>query len=122
MARRGPTLGRLERFLKEPNMSWSVDDIRSQRGRVAVVTGANGGLGLQTATVFAGKGGHVVMAARNQRKAASALARIERLHPGASLELVELDLGSLASLWPTRRRTWRATCSPAMWPVACPRC
>ena len=79
-------------------MSWSVDDIRSQRGRVAVVTGANGGLGLQTATVLAGKGAHVVMAARNQRKAASALAQIERLHPGASLEVVELDLGCLASV------------------------
>jgi NAD(P)-dependent dehydrogenase (short-subunit alcohol dehydrogenase family) len=79
-------------------MAWSIVDVSEQRGRVAVVTGANGGLGLATATALAGKGAHVVMAARNQAKAASARDRIRAKHPGASLEIVELDLASLASV------------------------
>ncbi len=75
-------------------MAWSVDDIPDQSGRVAVVTGANGGLGLETAKALAGAGAHVVMAARNQDKAATAADEIRAVHPDASLEIVELDLGS----------------------------
>ena len=54
-------------------MSWSAADIPGQHGRTAVVTGANGGLGLETARQLAAKGAHVVMAVRNQEKAAAAL-------------------------------------------------
>jgi NAD(P)-dependent dehydrogenase (short-subunit alcohol dehydrogenase family) len=79
-------------------MSWSMADIPDQSGRVAVVTGANGGLGLATATALAGKGAHVVMAARDQSKAVAALARLRAAAPGASAEIVELDLGSLESV------------------------
>ena len=67
-------------------------------GRTAVVTGANGGLGLATAKALAGAGAHVVMAARNQAKAESARDEILAAHPSASLEIVELDLGSQASV------------------------
>jgi len=79
-------------------MSWSTADIPDQRGRVAVVTGANGGLGLATARALAAAGAHVVMAARNQEKAAAALADIRSEAPDASLELVALDLSSQASV------------------------
>lgn len=79
-------------------MSWSTTDIPDLAGKVAVVTGANGGLGLASANALAGKGAHVVMAARNQAKAAVARDEILAAHPRASLELVELDLGSLASV------------------------
>ena len=79
-------------------MSWSIDDIPDQSGRVAVVTGANGGLGLETAEALAGKGAHVVMAVRNQDKAAAAQARIMATHPTASVELVPLDLGNQESV------------------------
>lgn len=79
-------------------MSWSVADIPDQTGRVAVVTGANGGLGLETALALAGKGAHVVMAVRDQDKAAAARERILATHPSASLELVPLDLGDQASV------------------------
>ena len=79
-------------------MSWSTRDIPDQTGRVAVITGANGGLGLASAKALAGKGAHVVMAARNQAKAAAARDEILALHPGASLEIVELDLASRASV------------------------
>jgi NAD(P)-dependent dehydrogenase (short-subunit alcohol dehydrogenase family) len=79
-------------------MPWSAADIPPQDGRVAVVTGANGGLGLETAKALAGKGAHVVMAARDQRRAAVARGEILAIHPAASLEIVPVDLGSLASV------------------------
>jgi NAD(P)-dependent dehydrogenase (short-subunit alcohol dehydrogenase family) len=77
---------------------WSVNDIPDLTGRIAVVTGANGGLGLASAEALAGRGARVVMAVRDQAKAERAHARILDTHPDASLELVELDLGSLASV------------------------
>ena len=79
-------------------MSWSTKNIPDMHGKVAVVTGANGGLGLASAKALAGQGAHVVMAVRNQAKAAQAHAEIIAAHPQASLEIVELDLGSLASV------------------------
>ena len=75
-------------------MSWSVTDIPDLTGKTAVVTGANGGLGLESAKALAGAGAHVVMAARNQEKAAAARDEILDAHPDASLEIVELDLSS----------------------------
>jgi NAD(P)-dependent dehydrogenase (short-subunit alcohol dehydrogenase family) len=62
------------------------------------VTGANGGLGLQTARALAAAGAHVTMAARNQAKAVSATADIRAGVPDALLELVALDLASQASV------------------------
>ncbi|MDY7104836.1 MAG: oxidoreductase [Actinomycetota bacterium] len=79
-------------------MSWTTNDIPDQSGRTAVVTGANGGLGLETAKALAGAGATVVMAARNQDKAARARDEIAAAHPDASLEVVALDLGDLASV------------------------
>jgi NAD(P)-dependent dehydrogenase (short-subunit alcohol dehydrogenase family) len=79
-------------------MSWSSKDIPDLHGKVAVVTGANGGLGLASAKALAGGGAHVVMAVRNKAKAADAYAVILAEHPDASLEIVDLDLGSLASV------------------------
>jgi NAD(P)-dependent dehydrogenase (short-subunit alcohol dehydrogenase family) len=79
-------------------VSWTAADIPDQSGRTAVVTGANGGLGLETARALAASGAHVVMAARNQDKAADAAAEIRSTAPAASLEIVPLDLGSLESV------------------------
>jgi NAD(P)-dependent dehydrogenase (short-subunit alcohol dehydrogenase family) len=79
-------------------MSWSIEDVPDLHGDVAVVTGANGGLGLASAKALAGKGAHVVMAARDQAKAARARDEVLAAHPSASLEVVELDLASLASV------------------------
>lgn len=75
-------------------MAWGIDDIPDLSGKVAVVTGANSGLGLESAKALAGAGAHVVMAARNQSKALAARDSIVAVHPPASLEIVELDLGS----------------------------
>jgi NAD(P)-dependent dehydrogenase (short-subunit alcohol dehydrogenase family) len=79
-------------------VSWSVDDIPDLSGRLAVVTGANGGLGLETARALAAKGAHVVMAARNADKAASAEADIRATVPAASVEVHPVDLASLESV------------------------
>ena len=79
-------------------MSWSAADIPDQHGRTAVVTGANGGLGLETARALAVKGAHVVMAVRNQKKAQAAVDEIRAGAPDASLELVALDLAAQASV------------------------
>ena len=79
-------------------MGWNAADIPDQHGRIAVVTGANGGLGLETARQLAAKGAQVVMAVRNQEKAAAAVEEIRTTAPDAALELVALDLASQASV------------------------
>jgi len=79
-------------------MSWTTDHIPDQTGRVAVVTGGNGGLGLETVRELARKGAHVVIGARDLEKAATAEAEVRRELPDASLEIHALDLGSLASV------------------------
>jgi NAD(P)-dependent dehydrogenase (short-subunit alcohol dehydrogenase family) len=79
-------------------LSWSADDIPNQHGRIAIVTGANGGLGLETARALAAKGAHVVMAVRNPQKAAAAVEDIKGTFSDASLEIVALDLGSQTSV------------------------
>jgi NAD(P)-dependent dehydrogenase (short-subunit alcohol dehydrogenase family) len=85
-------------------MGWAASDIPDQSGKVAVVTGANGGLGLEVARELARKGAHVVMAARDQDKAKAARASIRDEIPEASLELQPLDLASLASVHKTAAR------------------
>jgi NAD(P)-dependent dehydrogenase (short-subunit alcohol dehydrogenase family) len=79
-------------------MAWTTADIPDLSGRIAVVTGANGGLGLEVARELARKGAQVVMASRDQTKAEDARTSILAEIPGASLEPVPLDLASLASV------------------------
>lgn len=79
-------------------MTWNINHIPDLAGRTAVVTGANGGLGLETARALAGRNAHVVMAVRNLEKAEKARQDILDTHPNASLELAALDLGSQESV------------------------
>jgi NAD(P)-dependent dehydrogenase (short-subunit alcohol dehydrogenase family) len=79
-------------------MAWTTRNIPDLNGKTAVVTGANGGLGLATTKALAGAGAHVVMAARDQEKARIAYDDVLATHPAASLQSVELDLGSLGSI------------------------
>ena len=79
-------------------MSFDFDAIPTQSGRLAVVTGANTGLGYETARYFAEKDMKVVMACRNRERAEAAMERILEAVPGAELEFMELDLSSLASV------------------------
>jgi NAD(P)-dependent dehydrogenase (short-subunit alcohol dehydrogenase family) len=77
---------------------WSASRIPDQSGRLAVVTGANSGLGLITARELARAGAGVVLACRNTDKGAAALRELTREVPGAKAELAALDLASLDSI------------------------
>ncbi len=79
-------------------MTWTTNDIPHLSGRLAIVTGATGGLGLETALVLAGKGAEVVLAARNPDKGAEAERLIRSRHPNAAVRFDLLDLASLASV------------------------
>lgn len=79
-------------------MNWSASDIPDQTGRVAIVTGANGGLGYETALALAGAGANVVVAARSAAKGAAAVQRIEAAHRGAKVRFEALDLANPASI------------------------
>jgi NAD(P)-dependent dehydrogenase (short-subunit alcohol dehydrogenase family) len=75
--------------------AWTAADVPDQTGRVAVITGANTGLGFETARVLAARGATVVLACRNMTKAGQA---IDRLGGGPRLSAVSLDLASLPSV------------------------
>ncbi|SPU52076.1 Fatty acyl-CoA reductase [Brevundimonas vesicularis] len=79
-------------------MTWTTNDIPDLSGRLAIITGATGGLGLETALVLAGKGAEVVLAARNPAKGAEAERLIRSRHPNAAVRFDLLDLASLASV------------------------
>src|SRR5690606_16367553 len=70
----------------------------SQAGKVAVVTGANSGIGLETSAALAAGGAKVVMACRSPDKAGAAIGEIRRRVPQADVALMKLDLSSLASV------------------------
>ncbi|MBA3261316.1 MAG: SDR family NAD(P)-dependent oxidoreductase [Thermoleophilaceae bacterium] len=77
---------------------WTADEIPDQAGKVAIVTGANSGLGLITALELARHGAQVVVAARSAAKGEAAAAEIWAAAGGAKPEVLELDLGSLDSV------------------------
>ncbi len=78
--------------------SWTERDVPAQDGRVAVVTGANSGIGFETARVLAERGATVVLAVRDLDKGKAAAGRIADRVPGASLRVQRLDLASLDSV------------------------
>jgi NAD(P)-dependent dehydrogenase (short-subunit alcohol dehydrogenase family) len=75
--------------------NWTEHEVPSQRGRVAVITGANTGLGFDTAKVLAERGATVVLAVRDVEKGKQAAAR---LGAAADVTVQELDLSSLESV------------------------
>lgn len=81
-----------------PRTTWTTTDMPDQTGRTAVVTGANTGLGFDTAMELAGRGASVVLAVRSVDKGQDAAARIVAKHPAADVSVQQLDLSSLASV------------------------
>jgi NAD(P)-dependent dehydrogenase (short-subunit alcohol dehydrogenase family) len=77
---------------------WTEGDVPAQKDRVAVVTGANTGLGFETARVLAAHGASVVLAVRDVEKGKQAAGRIAETAPGADVTVQELDLTSLESI------------------------
>jgi NAD(P)-dependent dehydrogenase (short-subunit alcohol dehydrogenase family) len=88
---------------------WTEADIPPQTGRTAVVTGANCGIGFETARVLAGRGAQVLLACRDPGKANGAAARICKAFPRADVQVVRLDLASLGSVREAAGEL-RATC------------
>jgi NAD(P)-dependent dehydrogenase (short-subunit alcohol dehydrogenase family) len=80
------------------NAKWTSDNVPGQHGRLAVVTGANTGLGFETAQVLAAHGASVVLAVRDIEKGKAAAARIAGTAPGANVTVQSLDLTSLDSI------------------------
>ena len=77
---------------------WTAAQIPSQAGKVALITGANSGIGYQAALELARRGAYVLLGCRNAAKGNAALARLQQEAPGAAGEVVELDMASLASI------------------------
>ncbi|MFB6517704.1 SDR family NAD(P)-dependent oxidoreductase [Streptomyces sp. NPDC056401] len=78
--------------------AWTAHDIPSQKGRFAVVTGANSGIGEVTATELARAGADVVLAGRSLPKLREAMERIRPVAPGVRLIPLALDLADLESV------------------------
>ena len=79
-------------------MDWSLKDAAAQKGRFAIVTGANSGLGFDTALGLAAKGASVVLACRDANRGEQARQRLLQAQPKARVQVMALDLGSLASV------------------------
>src|SRR5713101_2129310 len=77
---------------------WRVADIPSQRGKLAVVTGANSGIGWNTALELARAGAEVILTARTKAKGQDAVDRIRRQLPQARALSALLDLASQRSV------------------------
>jgi NAD(P)-dependent dehydrogenase (short-subunit alcohol dehydrogenase family) len=77
---------------------WTTADIPSLKGRTAVITGATGGLGYETALALAGAGAEVVLTGRNDVKGRNAIQRIRGEFPNTKVSYETLDLASLASV------------------------
>jgi NAD(P)-dependent dehydrogenase (short-subunit alcohol dehydrogenase family) len=88
------------------NIKWDEVDVPDQTGRVAIVTGANTGLGFETARVLAAHGARVVLAVRNVESGNVAASRIIGVCPRADVVVAPLDLASLQSVR-TAATEWR---------------
>ena len=77
---------------------WTAADVPDQRGRVAIITGGTGGLGLETARVLAVSGATVVLAGRDPVKLETASSQLVVAQPDASVQTAEIDLASLESV------------------------
>jgi NAD(P)-dependent dehydrogenase (short-subunit alcohol dehydrogenase family) len=79
-------------------IEWVFSQIPQQHGRLVLVTGANSGIGFETARLLAQRGAHVVLACRNVERGREALRRVRGHAPDAELELLELDASDLGSV------------------------
>jgi NAD(P)-dependent dehydrogenase (short-subunit alcohol dehydrogenase family) len=79
-------------------MKWTAAQLPDLSGRVAVVTGANSGIGFRTAEAFAQHGAHVVLACRDLVRAEQAVHRIGSAHDSAHVTSAGLDLASMSSV------------------------
>ncbi|HKX42001.1 MAG TPA: SDR family NAD(P)-dependent oxidoreductase, partial [Burkholderiaceae bacterium] len=95
---------------------WTAEDIEDQRGRIAIVTGANSGLGFLTSLELARHGAHVIMTARDPARGRIAWERIRAALADSggtgSVELRELDLADLEQVQRFSERLWEDGVEP----------
>jgi NAD(P)-dependent dehydrogenase (short-subunit alcohol dehydrogenase family) len=77
---------------------WTTKQIPSQAGKIAIVTGANSGIGYHTALELARAGATVILGCRNAQKAEAAKAKILAAIPLAQVEIAKLDMADLESI------------------------
>src|SRR6516165_5727172 len=82
------------------NAKWTSDDVPGQHGRLAVVTGANTGLGFETAQVLAARGASVVLAVRDAEKGKAAAAQLRARHPR-----IDLLINNAGVMFPPKQTT-----------------
>src|ERR1700694_2790252 len=78
--------------------NWTVANISDLSGKVAIVTGANSGLGYEVARGLAGKGAKVILACLDLKKGAQAAQTLTQVFPNAQLDCLALDLADLNSV------------------------
>ena len=77
---------------------WTISNVPDLTGKTTIITGANAGIGFETAKEFARQGAITILACRSMGKAEAALADLKREMPNAQAEIMQLDLASLASI------------------------
>lgn len=78
--------------------AWTANHISDLTGRIAIVTGATSGIGFAAAAALAGKAAETVLAVRDTARGEACASQIRQLHPAAKLQVLALDLASLASV------------------------
>lgn len=77
---------------------WDIKNVASQHGRIVIITGANSGIGYETALALAQKDATIVMACRDLKSAATAMSKIKTIYSKAQITCMEIDLSSLQSV------------------------
>jgi NAD(P)-dependent dehydrogenase (short-subunit alcohol dehydrogenase family) len=80
------------------NNNWTTESMPDLTGKVIIVTGANSGIGYESAKEFARKGAQTILACRSMEKAQTALDQICSEIPNAKAEIMQLDLASQKSV------------------------
>jgi len=81
-----------------PKPDWTTDDMPSQHGRIALITGGTSGMGYEDALALARSGAQVIIAARNSERGAEAVARIQAAVPDAEVQFEAVDLADISSI------------------------
>lgn len=84
--------------MREIVTNWNTSHIPQQSGKIAIVTGANSGIGYETALELGRAGAHVIVACRDAARGQAALAQLQAAAPRASFALEQLDLADLSSV------------------------
>ena len=84
--------------MEDNSTTWTEKNLPDLTGKTIIITGANSGTGFSATKFMSAKGATIIMACRNLEKAQEALQNIKKINPEAKLDVMQLNLGSLASI------------------------